>query len=294
MSTPNIEKTLTTKETFIFKDLVGPYFNPNWHFHSEFQISFIVEGKGTRFVGDHVHSFEEGDLVITGPSLPHLWRSDDKYFEKGSELSTRGLVIYFDQQLFNESLLDREEFYKLNKLVENASRGIEFYGVTRAKIKSLFLQINFKKGFQRILKLLEILDVLATSEEYNLLASPGYTNVFKGDDAEKMRLVYEYVMNNFKTKISLEEVSTMLNMTTTSFCRYFKPRANKTFTRFVNEIRIGHARKLLLEDNLNISQISYECGFNALSNFNRQFKSITEMSPHEYRGLFLNIKSSIS
>ena len=294
MSTPNIEKTLTSKETFVFKDLSGPYFNPNWHFHPEFQISFIVQGKGTRFVGDHVHSFEEGDLVFTGPNLPHLWRSDDAYFEKGSTLTTRGLVIYFDHELLSESLLDREEFYNLNKLVENASRGMEFYGETKLKINKLLLCIADEKGFRRIIKLLEILDILASSEDYNLLSSPGYINVFKGDDAEKMRLVYEYVMTNFKTKISLEEAAKMLNMTTTSFCRYFKPRANKTFTRFVNEIRIGHARKLLLEDNFNISQISYECGFNALSNFNRQFKAITDMSPHEYRKLFLNIKTSIS
>ena len=105
-------------------------------------------------------------------------------------------------------------------------------------------------------------------------------------------MVYDYVMSNFRDKIALDEVAEMLNMTTSSFCRYFKPRANKTFTRFVNEIRIGHARKLLLEDNFNISQISYECGFNALSNFNRQFKTITGLSPHEYRQMFFNIQSN--
>ncbi|PCJ97402.1 MAG: AraC family transcriptional regulator [Flavobacteriaceae bacterium] len=294
MSGPNIEKTLTTKETFIFKDLTGSYFNPNWHFHPEFQISFIVEGKGTRFVGDQVVPFEKGDLVFTGPNLPHLWRSDDAYFDKNSSLTTRGLVIYFDQELLNTSLLGKEEFYYINKLVENSFRGMEFYGGTRKKINRLLLKIADTRGFQRIIKLLEIIDILANSNEYNLLSSPGYLNVFKGDDAEKMRLVYDYVMANFKTKISLEEIASLLNMTTTSFCRYFKPRANKTFTRFVNDIRIGHARKLLLEDNLNISQISYECGFNALSNFNRQFKSIVHMSPHEYRGLFLNIQTNIS
>ncbi|WP_086476509.1 MULTISPECIES: AraC family transcriptional regulator [Arenibacter] len=294
MSTPNIEKALTNKQTFIFKDLVGPYFNPNWHFHPEFQISFIAEGKGTRFVGDHVQSFEEGDLVITGPNLPHLWRSDDDYFEKDSTLTTRGLVIYFDNELLSESLLNKEEFYKINKLVENSVRGMEFYGETRHKINQLMPKLAKENGFARIMKLLEIIDILANSEEYHLLASPGYVNAFKGDDAEKMQIVYNYVMNNFKDKISLEEIASLLNMTTTSFCRYFKPRANKTFTRFVNEIRIGHARKLLLEDNLNISQISYECGFNALSNFNRQFKSIVKMSPHEFRKLFLNIKTSIS
>lgn len=294
MSTPSIEKTLTSKETFIFKDLVGPHFNPNWHFHPEFQISLIAEGKGTCFVGDHVHTFKEGDLVFTGPNLPHLWRSDDVYFEKDSTLSTRGLVIYFDHELLSESLLNREEFYTINKLVENSLRGMEFYGTTRNKISEVFMRIAKEKGFRRIIKLFEILDILASSKDFNLLSSPGYTNVFKGDDAEKMRKVYDYVMTNFKTQISLEEAAALLNMTTTSFCRYFKPRANKTFTRFVNEIRIGHARKLLLEDNFNISQISYECGFNALSNFNRQFKNIAEMSPHEYRKLFLNIQTNIS
>ncbi|MDN5216968.1 AraC family transcriptional regulator [Fulvivirgaceae bacterium BMA12] len=294
MRGPNIEKTLTSKETFIFKDLKGPFFNPMWHFHPEFQISFIVEGKGTRFVGDHVQTFEEGDLTLTGPNLPHLWRSDAAYFEKDSKLLTHGLVIYFDHELLSRSLLDKEEFYKVNKLVENSVRGMEFYGETRNKIHELFPQIAVEKGFRRIIRLLEMIDILAESEDYNLLSSPGYQNVFRGEDVEKMRKVYDYVMTNFKSKIALEEIAEMLNMTTTSFCRYFKPRANKTFSHFVNEIRIGHARKLLLEDNFNIAQICYECGFLTLSNFNRQFKSITHMSPHQYRKLFLNIKTSIS
>jgi AraC-like DNA-binding protein len=294
MRGPNIEKTLTAKETFIFKDLVGPFFNPKWHFHPEFQISFIVKGKGTRFVGDHVQTFEEGDLTLTGPNLPHLWRSDEAYFQPDSKLSTRGMVIYFDHELLSESLLDKEEFYKVNKLVENSVRGMEFCGETRNRINKLLPKIAEEKGFKRIIKLLEIIDLLSNSQDYNLLSSPGYTNVSKGEDVEKMRAVYDYVMTNFKSKIALEEIADMLNMTTTSFCRYFKPRANKTFSRFVNEIRIGHARKLLLEDNFNISQISYECGFLTLSNFNRQFKTIAKMSPHEYRKLFLNIKTSIS
>lgn len=294
MSGPSIEKTLTSKQTFIFKDLTDKYFNPNWHFHTEFQISLILEGTGTRFVGDQIQSFGEGDLVLTGTNLPHLWRSDDAYYEKNSKLKTKAFVIYFDNNLLSSNLLEKEEFYKIKKLLVNSARGIEFYGETIKKIKKILIQLGKEKGFSRIIKLLEIIDVLSKSEDINLLASPGYnSNGLKSDDAEKMRIVYDYVMKNFKTKISLDEIADMLNMTTTSFCRYFKPRANKTFTRFVNDIRIGHARKLLLEDNYNISEISYECGFNALSNFNRQFKSITGKSPNEYRSLFLDIKARI-
>lgn len=290
---PNIEKTLNPNEIFLFKDLVSPYFNPNWHFHPEFQISLIIKGKGTRFIGDHVETFKEEDLVLTGPNLPHLWRNDEAYFAPNSKLSTRGLVIYFDHELLNDSLLEKDEFYYINKLVQNSARGVEFYGETRKKIKRLLLKIGNEKGFQRIILLLEIINLLANSKNYNLLSSPGYPNLLKADDAKKMSLVYEYVMTNFKKRIALEDIADMLNMTTTSFCRYFKPRANKTFTRFVNEIRIGHARKLLLEDNLNISEIGYECGFSALSNFNRQFKSIVNMPPYEYRKLFLKIKAPI-
>lgn len=294
MSCPNIEQTITSKQAFIFKDLKSPHFNPHWHFHPEFQISYIIKGQGTRFIGDHVQTFKEGDLVLTPPNLPHLWRSESQYFRKNNGLSTQAMVIYFDQDLMSPKLLDREEFYALKKLVENASRGIEFNGKTSATVYRLMRKIEPTKGFRRIIKLLEIMEVMANSEEYNLLSSPGYTKVFKSNDAEQMKLVYDYVMTRFTAKIELQNVADLLNMTTTSFCRYFKPRANKTFTRFVNEIRIGHARKLLLEDNFNISQISYECGFNTLSNFNRQFKAIVEMSPHEYRKLFLDIKSGIS
>lgn len=294
MLIPKIEKTLNSKEAFILKDVSGSYFNPNWHFHPEFQISLIVEGKGTRFVGDHVETFEEGDLVITGPNLPHLWRSDEEYFAKDSDLNTRGIVIYFDHELLGESLLEKEEYYRMSKLVEKSVRGMSIYGDSQDEIVELMMQIPEERGFKRIIKLLEILDILANCKEYNLLASPGYSNINKGVDVDKIQIVYDYVMKNFKSKISLDEVSSLLNMTTTSFCRYFKPRANKTFSSFVNEIRIGHARKLLLEDNFNISEICYECGFGTLSNFNRQFKSVTNLRPLEYRKLYLHIKTNIS
>ncbi|MFT4568960.1 MAG: AraC-like DNA-binding protein [Saprospiraceae bacterium] len=292
MSAPNIELTLTPKDTFIFKDLSGPYFNPNWHFHPEYQISYILEGRGTRFVGDHVETFEEGDLVFVGPNLPHLWRSEERYFDSTNNLKTRALVIYFDHELFSLALLDKVEFHNVRKLVDHSNQGIEFSGRTRSVASELLYEIGLKEGFERIIALYEIINELANSTEFNLLSSPGYQNSFKGNDAENMRLVYNYVMKNFTKVISSKEIAEQLNMTTTSFCRYFKPRANKNFTRFVNEIRIGHARKLLIEDNLNIAQIGYHCGFNTLSNFNRQFKMIANMSPNEYKRLFIKIRST--
>ena len=293
MSGPNIELTLTTKDTFVFKDLSGPYFNPNWHFHPEYQLSYILEGRGTRFVGDHVHTFEAGDLVLVGPNLPHLWRSEEEYFDSQNDLNTRALVIYFDHELLSASLLEKVEFHSVKKLVNQSNRGIEFSGKTKFLTSEFLHEIGSKKGFDRIIALYEIINVLAQSADHQLLSSPGYSNSFKGNDAENMRRVYDYVMKNYRQTISLEVIAQQLNMTTTSFCRYFKPRANKTFTKFVNEIRIGQARKLLLEDNFNIAEISYQCGFNSLSNFNRQFKLISNMNPNEYRKLFQKIQIGI-
>ncbi len=292
MSAPNIELTLTSKDTFVFKDLSGPYFNPNWHFHPEYQLSYILEGRGTRFVGDHVQTFEEGDLVFVGPNLPHLWRSEERYFDPKNNLNTRALVIYFDHELFSSALLDKVEFHNVKKLVAHSNQGIEFSGKTRFVASELLHEIGQKKGFERIIALYEIINELANSTEFNLLSSPGYRNSFKGNDAENMRMAYDYIMKNFTKAISSKEIADQLNMTTTSFCRYFKPRANKNFTRFVNEIRIGHARKLLVQDDLNIAQIGYRCGFNTLSNFNRQFKMIANMSPNEYKKLFTKIQST--
>jgi len=109
----------------LFKDLISPHFNPNWHFHPELQISFIVRGKGTRFIADHVETFEEEDLVLTGPNVPHLWRNDEAYFNQNNNLSTRGLVIYFNSELLHSALLQKNEFYHINKLIKNSARGIE-------------------------------------------------------------------------------------------------------------------------------------------------------------------------
>ena len=254
MKQPTIEKTLNSKEAFIFIDAIRPYFNPNWHFHSEFQISYIIHGKGTRFIGDHVATFEEGDLIFTGPNVPHLWRSDAAYFEKNSLLETRGIALYFDHLLLSKTLLSKIEFHKINRLVSKSLKGISFYGNTRKTIEKLLLNIADEKGFKRIIRLLEILDIMADSNEYYLLASPAYKNMFKRDDTEKMQKVYNYVMTNFNSTISLDEVAAIVNMTTTSFCRYFKPRANKTFTKFVNEIRIGNAKKNALRRCINHSR----------------------------------------
>ena len=274
---------------FVVKNLKEPHFDLNWHFHPEYQLFVVLKGTGTRFVGDHVQPFREGDMVFTGPNLPHLWRSDDVYFEGRKDLSTNGIVIYFHEDFLPDSLLHTEEAIKVRNLLEKAKRGLSIAGSTAQEVQQKMLELLQLEGFESIIHLLKILHILSGSREYHLLSSAGYTNSLKEGDTEKMNQVHAYVMKNFKSKISLEEVAALANMTPTSFSRYFKTHANKTFSSFLSEIRVGYACKLLIEQKMNVAQACYASGFFTLSNFNKQFREITGKSPVAYRKAYVGV-----
>ncbi|MEQ9440645.1 MAG: AraC family transcriptional regulator [Cyclobacteriaceae bacterium] len=275
--------SIPNTDTFVVRDLQEPYFDPSWHAHPDYQLFIVLQGTGTRFIGDHVKPFQPGDLVFTGPNLPHLWRSDDAYFKEESELRTRGVVVYFHQDFLGDSLLQKKEMVKVRQLFEIALRGMEIFGPTNKKITQRMLSLLKLDGFPSVLQLLEIINLLAHTTDYRIISGTGYTNRINEADTERMNQVHDYVMRNFKQNIRLEEAAALASMTPSSFSRYFKTRANKTFSAFVSDIRIGHARKLLQDDWLSIAQISYECGFKTLSNFNKQFRDITQKTPSEYK-----------
>lgn len=268
---------------FEVKYLTAPYFDPNWHFHAEYQLFLVVKGTGTRFIGDHVSAFREGDLVFTGPNLPHLWQSDHEYFENNPDLVTEGIVIYFPENFLGKDFLHKNEMYKVKQLFQHAQRGMVVYGQTHKQMSRLMYEILVVSDFDKILALLNLLNMMANSSEYQLLATEGYSNSMKETETDRMNRVHAYVMKNFREKISLEEVAAIANMSPSSFSRYFKIHANKTFSDFLIEIRVGHSCKLLTNQKMSVSQICYDSGFNTLSNFNRQFKSVTHYSPLEYR-----------
>lgn len=278
---------ISADRAFECKYLKAPHFDANWHFHSEYQMFIVLRGTGTRFIGDHVHPFKPGDLVLTGPNLPHLWRSDPEYFDGNEEQWTEGIVVYFPEELFANKFMQKMEALQIRHLLSKAESGISFYGATMEKVRAMMMQLLNKRDFDSILQLLAILQVLAQSEECNILANPGYSNSLKESDTERMNKVHAYVMKNFREKITLDEVAALANMTPSSFSRYFKTHANKTFSEFLTSIRIGYSCKLLLEKKVKITQACYDSGFNTLSHFNRQFKAFTRYSPLAYRNRYL-------
>lgn len=269
--------------SFTVKELVEPHFDPNWHFHPHYQLFLVEKGTGTRFIGDSIKPFTPGDLVFLGPNLPHLWRSDQIYFDKQSGLTTKGTVVYFAEDFLGAEFMAKQEMAPLRNLFNLARQGLEWTGYTRERTETSLKQIARQPaGFERIISLLTLLNELSHATDYRYLTSPGYTNTVKPTETDRMQLVHDYVLNHFPDDLSLDTIADLAGMTPPAFCRYFKTRANKTFSEFVSEVRIGHACKLLINGKVSITQISFESGFRTLSNFNRQFKEITGQTPSVY------------
>ncbi|QKZ13013.1 AraC family transcriptional regulator [Spirosoma sp. KUDC1026] len=269
--------------SFVAKKLVEPYFDPNWHFHPHYQLFLVEEGTGTRFIGDSIKPFGPGDLVFLGPNLPHLWRSDQEYFSRQSVQQTKGIVVYFSEDFLGTSFFKNQEMASIRQLLDHARKGLEWTGSTRDRIEETLQQLVRQPiDFTRVLNLLTLLDELSHATDYRFLTSPNYSNTVKPSETDRMQLVHDYVLGHFPEELSLETVADLAGMTAPAFCRYFKARANKTFSEFVSEVRIGHACKLLMAGKLSITQVSYESGFRTLSNFNRQFKDITGQTPSIY------------
>lgn len=269
--------------SFTVKELVEPHFDPNWHFHPHYQLFLVEEGTGTRFIGDSIKPFGPGDLVFLGPNLPHLWRSDQAFFDKQSNLKTKGIVVYFTGDFLGTTFFEQQEMAPLRQLLGHARQWLEWNGPTRNRAAAALRHLTLQPiTFGRILSLLTLLHDLSYATDYQYLTSVGYTNTVKPTETDRMQLVHDYVLGHFPDDLSLDRVADLAGMTSPAFCRYFKARANKTFSEFVSEVRIGHACKLLMNGKLSITQISFESGFRTLSNFNRQFKDITGQTPSTY------------
>lgn len=284
---PLLEKSIESlNQSFLIKRLEEPFFDPNWHFHPHYQLFTVIKGTGTRFIGDDIRHFEEGDTVFLGPNMPHLWRSDRPYFEKESQLQTEGIVVYFKEDFLGNDFFEKPEMFDIKSFLKNSERGLDLTGTLGAEMLIDLNELLGLTGFEGISKLLNILHKLSVTVDYQYISSSNYTNTHKISETERMRIVHEYVLKHFKENINLSTVASLSNMTEAAFCRYFKSRTNKTFSDFVKEIRIGNACKILQNEQKSISQICYESGYNTVSNFNNQFKLLKGVSPLQYQKLY--------
>lgn len=252
-------------------------FYDKYHQHEEIQVSCIVEGEGTLIVGDAINYYKKGDIIVIGSNLPHVFKSDPINQSKSYMRS-----LFFTRNSFGERFFEIEELRDLHNFFKRAENGFMKIANT-SNLNFLFSQISPSSKFDRFLILLQIMKKLSKSN-YTALSTYIYEKQYSDVEGKRMRDIMEYTMNNFHRNISLSSVAHIAAMTKNAFCKYFKKRTNKTYFKFLNELRIETASKLLLQNNeLTIPEIAERCGFNNISNFNRQFKSIKLHNPTEFK-----------
>ncbi len=258
-----------------------PYFLKIWHYHPELELVVILKNEGTCFVGDRIEKVEVGDIVLIGKNLPHMWSNDENYFDQKEDTSSKAIAIHFKQDYLGDTFFETPEMHHLLSLFEKSKLGLKFINVDTKLIDEI-QSMSKLKGFKKTISFLVILDKLANHTHVKSLASDGFINSFKSIKSDTQDKVQAYIFKNFNREIGLEVAAGIANMNTSAFSRYFKRINKKTFSRYVTEIRIGYACKMLMENKFNISQVCYESGFNNISNFNRQFKIVMHATPSEY------------
>lgn len=276
-----------TDASFAVQEFRSAYFDTPWHFHPELELVLVVQGTGKRFVGDHISNFGPGNLVLLGPNLPHWYRNDAAYYENDASLEAESIVVQFTQDFLGDTFFGLPETNAIRKLLEKTVMGVEIHGNTREKVTAMMFAMRETQGMERLLQLLSMLHTIAVSTEYRILSNQGATGI-NIKDSERINRIYEYVMQHFTDPIYLHEISAIVNMCPSTFCRYFRKRTRKNFTFFLNEIRIGHACKMLIEEDLSITEICFMSGYNNVAFFNRQFKAIKKKTPLEFKQAYHN------
>ena len=269
------------EESFYVQEDKVPHFYDLLHFHPEYQFTVIVKGSGTVFLGDHIGRFESGDVFIIGPSIPHVFRCDHEYYEGNTEKTAHGISMYFMENSLGDNFFNLPENKPINSLLKLAARGVQIKPVDTEEIKQLMLLLKRMKGPLRLTTFLEILCSFEQADK-KALSSIGYIGSAKEEGNDRMNLVFKYIMDNFRGELNLEKAADLSCMTTTAFCRFFKKKTRKTFFEVVAETRIGYSCKLLLKESYSINEIAFSCGYNNISNFNRQFRRIMKITPSLY------------
>lgn len=276
--------TVPNRSFSIRQELV-PNINSRWHCHSEIEIVHFHRGSGTQFVGDSIRQFRAGDVVLIGSNLPHYWHYDGCLESSDEPFAT---AVHFTENFWGDRFLNLPENKSIKNALDKAKRGIFLIDDVKEKVASLMEKLYLAEGAYRLIILMECLLIANQSDESCLLASMGFRYETLDFENERINTIYAYTIQNFRNKISLEEVASMAGLAPNSFCRYFKSRTGKQYSRFLNEIRIGYACKLLINEQMNLKQICYESGFNNFTCFYEKFKLLTGTSPLAYQKIYTN------
>ncbi len=270
------DRTIIVLEEFL------PHFYTHLHRHAEIQITLIKKGEGTLLAGNSMHPFQDNEIYFLGPNQPHLFKSDTDYFVPESEKQVETITIFFNPSGQLSALFNLPEMTGLKAFLVQSQNGFKIADECFDEVAAKIEQINLASGAIQLSLFIDLLNTMA-EQKCQPLSSEGYTYSMTDPEGLRIASVYNYIMNNFSTSITLEDAARQAHLTPTAFCRYFKKHTRYTFVNFVNKIRVNEACRLLVNGAMpSIATIAYHCGFNSITNFNYVFKSVTGISPREY------------
>jgi AraC-like DNA-binding protein len=306
------EKTPRSQwESFHCEVVRGSSYHAMWHFHPEFQLTLVLDSRGHRMVGDNITPLRPGDLVLVGANLPHVWHQEMRSAEWGmrNEKARAGaaartlqnprpknktrqlptvhaIIVRFLDTFLGDEFLQIPELESVRTLLKRAARGLHITGRTREVAAESMQRLAAATGLARIRELLGILDLLATSRDVKPIASAGFVPRFSADDQSRMQRVLSYIDSHLTDEIDRAQAAAAAHLSPGAFSRFFKLRTGRTLPEYVNALRIGRACEMLAGDAAKVTDIAMDCGFQNLANFNRHFRTLTKLSPREYREQF--------
>ncbi len=272
--------TQSPEEGFVFKSLQGKSCNCPWHFHPEHELILVLEGVGYRIIGDNIAVLEPGDIVLVGPNLPHVYKYTDSLPK--TKRTPYCLLVQFDAAIW-AGMFELQAFAPVRRLLRRAALGLDVTGTTRIAVEGLMRQMAEARDVKRIALFLEILDTLAHSRGCRLISSSALSPSPDPYNEERVNRVCQYINENLHRRITVSQAARLVNLSEGAFSRFFRLHLGKTFPVLVNELRIGRACQLLAETDLPVTKVAMSCGYNNLSNFNRQFLKLKGMTPREFR-----------
>jgi AraC-like DNA-binding protein len=273
--------------SFLVDRYESPNFETPYHQHHELEIVLCDGGHGTKFIGNQTAAYQEGDVDFLGKNLPHWYRANDQYYSSESDKKPASLVIHFVPEIFGETFWQLPEMKKVAQFINSSKSGFSFGQTVKETIAQKMRAMLKKSASERLVALLELLQFMAETDDKTTMTAD-FEGTNNSKDSNRMHLILDYLMTNFKNDIGLDQLATITNMSKASLCRYFKEKTKRTLVEYINALRLDFSCTLLVQTDRLIIEICEQSGFNNLSNFNRQFVAKYGCSPKDYRRNFLN------
>ncbi len=251
-----------------------------WHFHPEFELVLNLKSNGTRIIGDNVELFDHYEMTLVAGNVPHSW---NHYRNAGELPQEYGIACHFSYEALGESFLNQHEMTSFRELLQEAERGIAFSEADARLAEPFLRRMIATTGMEKMVAFFSVMNILCSSDRRRLLCTENYMVAFDHPATNRMKDVYTYIRENYRRQITLKDVSSVANMSPNAFGRYFRKNSGAGLTEYINQVRSNRACYLLRETDENVYDIARDCGFNSISNFNKQFRKFNSVTPSEYR-----------